>query len=155
MNKTVAFNLRPTLEGLNNPTYIFVFVVAKLIVAYLFSLLVLEYSGKSITSGFLEFRTETEHFIASVLLAPVLETYFFQYLFFQYLSRYFKNFVIVFISAFVFSLYHFYNSWYIGYAFVSGLLLSASYCYRPNAYPFLITFLIHSIYNFSAFLLSR
>jgi len=155
MTKTVEFNLRSTLEGLNNPTYVFVFVVAKLIVAYLFSLLALEYSGKSITSGFLEFRTETEHFIAAVLLALVLETYFFQYLFFKYLSRYFKNYVIVFVSAFVFSLFHFYNSWYIVYAFFSGLLLSASYCYRPNAYPFLITLLIHSIYNLSAFLLNR
>jgi membrane protease YdiL (CAAX protease family) len=143
------------MEGLNNPAYIFLFVAVKLIVAYLFSRLASEYLGESVMSGFLEFRTETEHFIITVLFAPALETYFFQHLFFEYLSRYFKSSVIVFVSAFVFSLFHFYNSWYIVYAFFSGLLLSASYCYRPNAYPFLITLLIHSIYNLCAFLLNR
>jgi membrane protease YdiL (CAAX protease family) len=143
------------MEKLNDVVYILLFVAIKLLVAYLFSLVALEFLGRSIMSDTPEWGTRTQAFITIVLLGPFVETYFCQYLFFKYLSRYFSGGVIILLSAIVFGLLHTYNSVYIAYAFFSGLLLSLSYYYRLNSHPYVFAFLIHSIYNLLTFLLNN
>jgi len=135
--------------------YISAFVAIKLLVAYLFSLVALEYLDRSVMSDIPDLGTNTQRFITLVFLAPLIETYLCQYLFFEHLSKYLKNSVIIFLSAVVFGLGHTYNSVYMLYAFFSGLLYSVGYYYRLNSNPFVIVFLIHSIYNLLTFLLNN
>ena len=155
MTERIMTSIRVRLEGLNNAVYIAAFVAIKLLIAYLFSLVALEYLGKSILSDIPDLGTNTQRFITLVFLAPLVETYLFQYLFFEHLSRYLKSSVIIFLSAIAFGLGHTYNSGYILYAFFSGLLYSVGYYYRLNSHPYVMVFLIHSIYNLLALLLNN
>ncbi len=155
MTERIMTSIRVRLEGLNNGVYIAAFVAIKLLIAYLFSLVALEDLGKSILSDIPDLGTNTQRFITLVFLAPLVETCLFQYLFFEHLSRYLKNSVIIFLSAIAFVLGHTYNSGYILYAFFSGLLYSVGYYYRLNSHPYLMVFLIHSIYNLLALLLNN
>lgn len=155
MTERIMTSIRVRLEGLNNAVYIAAFVAIKLLITYLFSLVALEYLGKSILSDIPDLGTNTQRFITLVFLAPLVETYLFQYLFFEHLSRYLKNSVIIFLSAIAFGLGHTYNSAYILYAFFSGLLYSVCYYYRLNSHPYVIVFLIHSVYNLLAILLNN
>ena len=152
--RRIMTSIRVRLEGLNNGVYIAAFVAIKLLIAYLFSLVALEYLGKSIMNDIPDLGTNTQRLITLVFFAPLVETYLFQYLFFEHLSRYLKNSVIIFVSAMVFGLVHTYNSVYILYAFFSGLLYSVGYYYRLNSHPYVIVFLIHSVYNLLALLLN-
>lgn len=154
MAERILMRIRLQIERLNNAAYISVFVAIKLLIAYLFSLVALEFLGRSVMSDTPEWGTKTQSFIAVVLLGPLVETYVCQYLFFKYLLKHLSGGVIILLSAIVFGLLHTYNSVYVLYAFFSGLLLSLSYYYRLNSYPFVIVFLIHSIYNLLAFLLN-
>jgi membrane protease YdiL (CAAX protease family) len=148
-------SIRLRMEKLNDVAYISVFVAIKFLVAYLFTLVALEYLGRSIMSDTPEWGTRTQAFITIVLLGPLVETYFCQYLFFKYLLRHLSGGVIILLSAIVFALLHAYNSVYVLYAFFSGLLLSLSYYYRLNSHPFVFAFLIHSVYNLLTFLLNN
>lgn len=143
------------VEGLNNAAFVAVFVVLKLLVSYLFSVLSVKFLARPIMADFPDLGTKVQTFISIVLLGPVVETYLFQQLFFEHLSKYLKKGVIVVVSSVVFGLCHVYNPVYSVYAFFSGLLLSASYCFRINRYPYLITLAIHCIYNLLAFLLNN
>ena len=145
-------SIRVQMERLNDVVYISLFVVVKLLVAYLFSLVAFEFLGRSIMSDTPGWGTMTEGFITIVLLGPLIETYFCQYLFFKYLLKYLNAGVVILLSATGFALLHTYNSVYIVYAFFSGLLLSLSYYYRLNSNPFVFAFLMHSIYNLLTFL---
>ena len=156
MTEGIMTSIRLRLERLNHAVYIAAFVAIKLLIAYLFSLGALEYLGKSILSDIPDLGTNTQRFITLVFLAPLVETYLFQYLFFEHLSKYLKNSgVIIFLSAIVFGLGHTYNSGYIPYAFFSGLLYSVGYYYRLNSHPYVNVFLIHSVYNLLALMLNN
>lgn len=155
MAERILMSIRLRMERLNDVAYISVFVAIKLLVAYLFSLVALEFLGRSIMSDTPEWGTRTQSFITIVLLGPLAETYFCQHLFFKYLPRYLSGGGIILLSAIVFGLLHSYNSVYVLYAFFSGLLLSLSYYYRLNSHPFVIVYLIHSIYNLLTFLLNN
>jgi membrane protease YdiL (CAAX protease family) len=148
-------SVRVRLEGLNHAVYIAAFVAIKLLIAYLFSFVAVEHLGRSILGDTPDLGTNTQRFITLVFLAPLVETYLFQYLFFEHLSRYLKNSVIIFLSALVFGLGHSYNSVYMLYAFFSGLLYSAGYYYRLNSHPYVIVFLIHCIYSLLTLLLNN
>ncbi len=155
MTERIMTSIRLRLEGLNHVVYIAAFVAIKLLIAYLFSLVALEYLGKSILRDIPDLGTNTQRFITLVFFAPLVETYLFQYLFFEHLSRYLKNSVIILLSAIAFGLGHTYYSGYILYAFFSGLLYSVGYYYRLNSHPYVIVFLIHSVYNLLALLLNN
>ena len=101
-------------------------------------------------------------FITSVIGAPLLETFLFQYLFFEIGEKFLKlkgeNLLwVVLLSAAVFGFQHSYTTYTILIAVIQGILLGFVYYYYKanNKYPFLHTVLIHASYNLYAFLLSE
>lgn len=100
----------------------------------------------------------TEIFILSVIIAPLLETFLFQYLIIEILS-FFKRIkvnIIIIISSLAFSLIHYYNFIYILVTLLSGMIYASYYLYlkeEKQKSPFLYVFALHSLYNFSVFIL--
>jgi hypothetical protein len=100
----------------------------------------------------------TEIFILSVIIGPLMETFLFQYLIIEILSffRRIKVNTIVIISSLAFSLIHYYNFIYISVTFLSGVIYASYYLYlktEKQKFPFLYIFSLHSLYNFSVFIL--
>lgn len=93
-----------------------------------------------------------------VVLAPVIETFIFQYLVFRVLRmiRFFKNnpVLIVGISAVVFGLSHNYTFAYMYFAFLEGLVLAyILYFYEYNySKAFWTAVLVHALRNGTALL---
>lgn len=87
------------------------------------------------------------------LLAPIFETFVFQYVPIELLYKIkiekHKNFFILIVSALFFSLTHTYSFIYIVYSFVIGIFLSYTYILykKKNFHPFLIVVIIHSLRN--------
>jgi membrane protease YdiL (CAAX protease family) len=102
-----------------------------------------------------------EIFITSVIIAPVIETLFFQAFFFQGLLNFnfFKKnkWLIVIISASVFASLHGYTFHYILFAFYGGLILGIAYLKTLNETNYktaiLVVFSIHLLRNLIIFLL--
>jgi membrane protease YdiL (CAAX protease family) len=71
------------------------------------------------------FSAGTVHIFSVLIIAPILETFIFQYLVIK-LVEWLKwgNLPAVLISAVLFGLLHFYNPGYIVFAFIGGLVLS-------------------------------
>ena len=92
-------------------------------------------------------------FISVCFLAPLLETFFFQYLLIDGLKwKVSKNYLIV-ISACLFGLSHFYSIPYMIKTFIIGLVFGVCYLNwlkeKPNS--FMVTASVHSLYNLIVF----
>ena len=92
-------------------------------------------------------------FIAVVLIAPIYETFLFQYLIITTLLGKINTKWVIFISSFFFGLSHFYNFFYILNAFFVGIVLAFAYVNwnGKKQSPFLVVFLIHSLHNLLIF----
>lgn len=99
-----------------------------------------------------------ETFIESVIAAPVLETLIFQMFIYWCTSKLISNkkyFLMIYLisSSLLFAISHYYSVFYIFYTICCGLVLS--YCYfifkERKENSFLLTVLIHSIFNFVLF----
>lgn len=98
-------------------------------------------------------------FITSVIIAPVIETFFAQQLVIEILYRNFKGDKLkiygILISALVFGAFHWYNVFAIIAGFITGIILAWNYMYfREKGTAFLQTALLHAAYNFYAFLIT-
>ncbi len=144
-----------SLERMNMALYIGIFVALKVSLNYLSKLIDVNVSGEPIAKGFFDFGNIYAAFFLIVILAPLIETYLVQYLFFKNLTGRLPQWAIILLSAFVFGLLHHYNIGYILYAFLSGLLLSVSYSFRLHSNPFVCTALIHSVYNLIGFAINK
>lgn len=91
-------------------------------------------------------------FIGS-LLAPIFETFVFQYIPIELLDKIKikknKDFFVLIISSLFFSLTHTYSLIYVLYTFVMGIFLSYTYILykKKNFHPFWIVVIIHSLRN--------
>ncbi|MFK7748785.1 MAG: CPBP family glutamic-type intramembrane protease [Kordia sp.] len=100
----------------------------------------------------------TEIFILSVIIGPLIETFLFQYLIIEilYFFKKIKINTIIIISSITFSLIHYYNLIYILVTFLSGIIYASYYLYlkvEKQKSPFLYIWFLHSLYNFSVFIL--
>ena len=135
----------------------FVIFLIDLVFHLVISWLVTLYDSK-ILESFEKNTTLVEIFILSVIAGPLLETFLFQYLIIEILYKFKKINVrgILIISALAFSLIHNYNFIYILVTFVSGLIYASYYLYlkiKKKKFPFLYVLALHSLYNFSVFIL--
>jgi len=144
-----------SLERMNMAIYVCVFVALKVSLTYLSNLINVNATGQPITKGFFDFGNIYVAFFSIVILAPLLETYLVQYLFFKNLTGRLPQWAIIVLSALVFGVLHHYNIGYVLYAFLSGLLLSISYSLRLRSNPFVCTALIHSVYNLVGFVINN
>jgi hypothetical protein len=88
----------------------------------------------------------------AVLVAPFLETLFFQFLFYKVLTGWLglKNDVVcILIMSLAFSQMHWYNWLYVVMTFFGGLILNTFYItFRGRTrYYFMLTVLFHALYN--------
>ncbi len=133
------------------------FLFLNIIVAHL-----LDFLAKKTVNTIEYFNTRTSLaviFISTIVIAPLVETFFVQYLIIEIIYRNFRGNNIklyaILISSIIFGLYHCYNSFAIFSAFVMGLILSSNYVYfRLRTNPFFYTVLLHALYNLYAFIIS-
>ncbi len=148
--KTIIFKSYKFLLK-RSKTFLFFFL---LITLYIFPIPILYISHliqgkKSMTE--LPVTGLSDAFIA-IIIIPVVETLIFQTLIFYICKEKLKirNFLlIVFLSAFAFGIYHFYDLTYILYGFTSGVVFALGYGIfrRINFHPILIVSLAHAIVN--------
>lgn len=101
-----------------------------------------------------------ETILLVVFLAPLVETFFFQFLLFKLLADYLKitsNTMCIIIMSLVFSQAHWYHWLYVIMTFFSGIILNAFYVTfrRKNKSIFWITTLLHASYNLYGILFVR
>jgi len=92
-------------------------------------------------------------FLFVAIIAPIVETFIFQYLIIRILKKinFFKNrmVLVMFISAVVFGASHTYSIFYMFMTFISGLLLAYAFIVYEDkkASAFWVTMAIHSFKN--------
>lgn len=119
-------------------------------------------AGYSISANFLPFESIKEEFIVVVIIAPFLETTFYQYFlieFVLFITRFlFKKesiLLAVLIPAIAFAMSHQYNYIYVANTLIAGISLNLFYIIvklrKQNA--FICTVIVHAIYNLFVFAL--
>jgi hypothetical protein len=109
--------------------------------------------------GGFQFNSLKEHFMASVIVAPVLETYIFQKGIINFVLFTIKSnrLPAVFLSATGFALTHSYSTPYVIVTFFIGILYGIIYlsflAKKVDAFWYLT--IIHASYNLSAFLMNN
>ena len=126
-------------------------LLTQIIFMYLISLFVFPDSP-----GGFKFNSLTEHFMASVIVAPVMETYIFQrgIINFVLLTIKSNQLVAVLLSATGFGLTHTYSTPYVIVTFFIGILYGIIYLsFRAKkVVAFWYLTIIHASYNLCAFL---
>ena len=99
-----------------------------------------------------------EIFILTVIIAPLIETFIFQYLIIEFLFRFkkIKVNIIILISVLAFGCSHYYNLIYVLVMCVVGFIFASYYLYlkiKEIRYPFLYICSLHALCNFLVFIL--
>ena len=108
---------------------------------------------------FLEGLSLAEIFTITVIIAPLIETFIFQYLIIEFLFRFkkIKLNIIILVSALAFGLVHDYNFIYVLVMCITGFIFASYYLYlkiKDVKFPFLYTSSLHALSNFIAFILN-
>lgn len=109
-----------------------------------------------LNSSGLNFESKTELFIVVVVVAPLIETFIFQFLIFYLMSLLTKNKIAILLtSALLFGLSHSYSLLYILSGCMGGLLLGYAYLIFQvrKKYSFWTVSVIHSLNNLYLFLI--
>ena len=93
------------------------------------------------------------------IVAPAVETYFFQFLIIKYLKKYANSLVALVVSALAFSAAHTYSLAYIAKTLIAGLEYGILFIYFSEKfnyrYAYLAVVTSHCIYNLLGFTLSH
>jgi membrane protease YdiL (CAAX protease family) len=131
-------------------------VLINLLNSFFYSFISNIFFETKLSKGFRPFGSLTEEIILAILVAPLFETFIFQYGVFETFKKKYNSFTCCLISAFLFGLLHLYNGFYFLFAFFAGLLLA--YVYYIGSLTkkgILITLLVHFIYNALAVILKN
>tara|TARA_R110001583_G_C5514211_1_gene397004 strand:- start:71 stop:556 length:486 start_codon:yes stop_codon:yes gene_type:complete len=96
-----------------------------------------------------------KQFFVGVILGPIIETLIFQILVIKLvLIITNKKSIVIFSSAFIFGLTHYFSFFYFTYAFTVGLFFAYLYFLSElkKINPFLTLLIVHSLYNLLIFL---
>ena len=154
-----VLNLFDTLKKRASPIPLFftVFFV-DFIFSSLIGFLVTLYDPKALDIPFLEGLSLAEIFTITVIIAPLIETFIFQYLIIEFLFRFkkIKLNIIILVSALAFGLAHNYNFFYVLVICISGFIYASYYLYlkiKNIKFPFLYISSLHALWNFLALIL--
>ncbi len=95
--------------------------------------------------------------VLGTILAPFIETLINQWLVFKILRRYTTNInLIIFISALLFGLSHWYSVGYIFFTFIIGIFLMQAFIFwsGKDLSKYMMTVIIHMIHNTIMLILS-
>ena len=143
------------LRNLNTVGFITIMVGLKLINAVFFGILTKQLTGKDIEDSVFHFSSKWEEFFVACVAAPLLETLLFQQLLFKLLQRFKMKFIwMVVIGGLLFGFAHSYHLMYMIDTFFGGMILMSCYILRIGKHPFLITCIVHALFNFIALMLN-
>ncbi|SDC59078.1 CAAX protease self-immunity [Algoriphagus faecimaris] len=109
---------------------ILIFVIFIFLISILYNILLQLFTIKSKVDSIQFYDSILEIFIFAVVLAPVIETFIFLYLFFHFLKTKLNSRYIIFLSALCFSLIHFPKNFSVTETlnvFIVGLILAYAY----------------------------
>jgi membrane protease YdiL (CAAX protease family) len=96
--------------------------------------------------------------IVTVILAPLIETFIFQYIVIKISFFFLKSALFsILLSAFLFGLNHLYSIPYFIVTFFAGIIYASLYfiAKAKNTNPFWMIFLVHALYNLTVSLLNE
>lgn len=145
-------NLEIFLIKKNNIFIVIVFVTSIFTTSVLYNILLKVFNLKMEFDSIQLYESFFEAFIFAVLLAPVIETFLFLYLFFQFLKTKLKSHFIIFLSALCFCIIHYPKNFSIIEilnVFIVGLIFGYAYkiFLHKNVQPFWYVATIHSLIN--------
>ena len=158
MNQLI--NLFDKLKKRSSPIPLFFTVfIFDSVFSLLTSFLVSLYDPKITEIPFLEEFSLAEIFTITVIIAPLVETFIFQYLIIEFLLRFkkIKVNIIIFVSALAFGLVHDYNFIYVLVMCITGFIYASYYLYlkiKEVKFPFLYICSLHALSNFLVFILN-
>lgn len=126
--------------------------IINIVISALYSKLLFAFKLKYISNP-ISFSSIYEEFFLVVILAPFVETFFFQFGPI-YLLRKYNPIIIITISSLLFGLSHWYNFLNFIYGFAIGLLFAISYVLvdKRKINPFITVCLAHMFYNLFVFI---
>ncbi|MEP7238077.1 MAG: CPBP family intramembrane glutamic endopeptidase [Ferruginibacter sp.] len=141
--------------------YIVLFIMALIIIEIMSGAIIYlmeSYTGKEINiNNDFNRHSMFYKFIVGCIVGPVIETYIFQLVPYNYLrNKNVKTPFIILFSSLLFSFVHYYSIPYIITTFFIGILLISAYAYWQGTKPnkFIIVCLIHSFHNILVLLFS-
>jgi hypothetical protein len=110
--------------------------------------------------NFNSFESTSIAFFKGIIFAPLIETFFFQFVLFKILDniKYLNGRLIfkIIIASLLFGLIHYYSIYYIILSFLTGITLNYIYTLpvKKSISNFAIVCIIHSLYNLLTFLVN-
>jgi len=139
---------------------LFIYLVILFVVFAVFFLVDLRYEEVSLNGFESKEIPRYALVLLGVFVAPLVETFFFQFLIYELAVKFFKKMnrkVIFLVSAGLFALTHYYSWFFMLYAFIGGLLFIFYYhklkIQFGTLYSFAGLFIIHSLFNLILFAL--
>lgn len=140
--------VKKIFQDLQQWQLLLVVILINLLNSYTFNVLA-QFLGSDLGKGFNENYTINEKLVLFVIVAPLLETFLFQYAVIEICKR--RKIALRYcclLSALIFAANHLYNVFYFFFAFVGGVLLAMLYVKgRSVKNSFLLTLIAHTIYN--------
>lgn len=148
--------LFPDSKGISFIVFSLVLLILAVINGLCFTYLNKEFFHFKVDVGWINSLSKFELFFFLIIIGPLIETSIFQYLVIEsMLNTKADKLTIVFTSATIFAVTHWYFWLYTIMAFIVGIILSGLYLTsrRIGISPFFTTFTFHLIYNLIGFVL--
>ncbi len=144
------------MRRMNDVLFTAIFLTMALSITYATGELSKIIVNQSINKGFSPFKSTMEEFITVILIAPVLETFLFQYLPFKLTRKWMSPVLSILLCGVIFSALHTYNWFYMLSAGIVGLLLGTAYYLKiDSGRAFIIVTAIHLFNNSVVFAISH
>ena len=145
-----------SFKNLNIFNQLFLFILTSFFLGEILQFFLEYFYGKGIFNlDFTNYSSFSEIIFEVIILAPIIETFFIQFIIIELLLKFFSrkkhiHLYSIIISASIFGILHQYNIAYVIATFVLGLWFGAIYIfYKKNKKinSFLALFLVHLFYN--------
>lgn len=146
-------NINNFLIEMRDKFVVIFFVIITIVISIVYNILLSAFKVKTEVDNMQFYESIIEVFLFAVVLAPIIETFLFLYLFFQFLKTKLNSKNIILFSALCFSLIHYPKNFSVTETlnvFIVGLILGYAYkiflCKRLP--PFWYVVAIHACINF-------
>lgn len=151
---TMTKNIKSILKQISSLSllpYVVVFTVLSFLVSFLLNVVIylIGIETEHVLTPSLKHSGIFKIILMGVFLAPIIETFIFQKLLFDFLSDKIKVRFIILISALCFGFSHFYDLVYVINTFFIGIIFAIAYTLwkKRNITPFWIVVIIHLLHN--------
>ena len=144
-----------SFKGLRVSNQLFIFILLSFFLGEILQIILEYFYEKGVFNLDFSNYSLSEIIFEVIILAPLIETFFIQFIIIELSLRFFSNkkyiyFYSILTSALIFGILHQYNTAYIIATFILGLWFGTIYVFykkNKNCNPFLALFTIHLVYN--------